>query len=502
MTNFGHPKSNKSVYQHILRGTAWAVLMRWSLRGVGLVSTIILARLLVPEDFGVVAMGALIIGFLEGFSELGVQMHLIRKPQASREDCNTAWTLGLIQHVLVALLLVLLSGVAADYFSEPRLTEVIIWVAASAIVTGFTNIGMTALVRKELDFARDFRFNLYRRMLSFFSVVGFAFWLRDYWALVYGQMLFAVYGLVLSYIMHPYRPRWNLSKAREFLAFSLAIIPINFAKYWRDRADILVVGKIGSAAALGVYSVASEMAALISQEIAKPVGRALLPSYAKLAGDHKELSKAFLHVLNAICIVSIPLGLGLSVLAYDFVVIIFGPKWVDAAPFLQWLSIFGIVRLFSTTLSENILIVSGHEKRSAVAISADGIVLLISVVIAGQIWGISAIPIAATVSALMMLPITAFILIRSLPINWIDLSRTIWPASVSGFLMVIGILYLQSFLETNRIFVTLLSIFTGATMYAACIVSLWHLRGRPSGLEKEVISFLWQYFMKKSIEKK
>jgi len=117
--------SDAAVYRRIFSSSVWVFLMRWGIRSIGLVNTIILARLLTPEDFGIVAMSALLVGFLSGFMEFGAESLLIREPEATREHCNTAWTIRICQGTAMALLLSAMATPAAAFFNEPRLAAVI-----------------------------------------------------------------------------------------------------------------------------------------------------------------------------------------------------------------------------------------------------------------------------------------------------------------------------------------------------------------------------------------
>src|SRR5262249_45059343 len=124
------------------RGAAWVMAIRWAMKFVGLASTAILARLLTPADFGLVAMAALVVGFLEGWLDLGLEIALIQNRQAGRDYYDTAWTLKVIQYAIVAALLAIAAPFAAHYFREPRLTAVIWSFSAVFAIIGFGNIGI------------------------------------------------------------------------------------------------------------------------------------------------------------------------------------------------------------------------------------------------------------------------------------------------------------------------------------------------------------------------
>jgi lipopolysaccharide exporter len=163
----------------LTRGSIWMIVARWATRLIGLVSTVILARLLAPSDFGVIAMALIAAGLLETISYAGVDLALMREGNNSRDHYNTAWTIQIIQAAFIAALLIGIAPLAAAYFSEPRAIAIIQLLALKSLIDGTQNIGIVAF-RKEFDFAKEFRFMVYTKLLNFVIVVGLAFALRNY----------------------------------------------------------------------------------------------------------------------------------------------------------------------------------------------------------------------------------------------------------------------------------------------------------------------------------
>ncbi len=252
-------------------GIAWAVSMRWAIRFIGLFSTLILARLLTPDDFGVVAMAILILGFLFELSEFGPGMLLIRKKNIDRADTDTAWTIVFLQRSLTAAVLAALAIPASSYFQEPRVVDVIYMLAAGTLVSGFETVG-PSLLRRELNFSADFRFNVWKKILTFIATVSATLTLRNYWALVFGQIAGTLAGVGLSYAFHSYRPRFSLRRAKEYLFFGAAIVPIRVANTLRDMVAQLLVAGTGNTSALGSYRVAGDLSTLFTSEIVTPMG--------------------------------------------------------------------------------------------------------------------------------------------------------------------------------------------------------------------------------------
>src|SRR5574343_1343215 len=144
------------------RGAVIVVAMRWTDRLIGLFSTLILARLLVPADFGIVAMASIVVGLVDTLLALGVGSALIQNRNAGREDFDTAWTLGIIQGAVVATLIWFAAPYAAESFRDPRVQDVVRVMAFTTFLGAFENIGVVAF-QKNMEFGRDFRYFLFRR---------------------------------------------------------------------------------------------------------------------------------------------------------------------------------------------------------------------------------------------------------------------------------------------------------------------------------------------------
>jgi O-antigen/teichoic acid export membrane protein len=471
-----------SIFKQMVRGSFWAILMRWSLRAVGLVSTMILARLLTPQDFGIVAMGSMVLGFLTLFSELGVDGFVIRSRDATRELCDTGWTIKIIQGAAIAILLAASGPLAVRYFHEPRLTPVFWVLAASAAISGFENIGMT-LVRKDLDFARDFRFVVYKRLISFVVTLALAIALRSYWAIVIGTVLSAAIAVPLSFGMHPYRPRMRLARAREMLVFGASMLLMNMGRFLNERVDVLVVGRVASTAGMGTYNVASDLATMATSEIVAPVSRALYPAYARVAGDADMLKEVFLRSVSAMAFLCVPLGLGLCAMSEDAVRILLGNKWLAVVPLLQWLAIYSLLNSLIQATTYQVLIVVGRQWLGTALRWVRVAMLVPAVVLAAAFWGVVAVPIAATFVAAVSLPVTLYVVTRVLRLGAVDLIGCLWRPVTAALLMTLVVLELDP--VVHSLFPRVITqVVAAAVTYIAAVFVLWWLSGRPRGVEE------------------
>ena len=202
----------------VAKSAILTVSMRWTDRLVGIVSTLILARLLVPEDFGIVAQASLVIGLLRVLTDLGVHIALIQNTNAETSHYNTAWTIRLLQFVVISLVLFFAAPVAGDYFGDVRVVAVLQVMTLQLLLSGFSNIGVVNF-QKEMRFGLDFRYVFTKRMLGFVTTIVVAAIVHSYWAMVLGTLVSSAAGLVLSYTMHPMRPRLDLSRFSEIFRY-------------------------------------------------------------------------------------------------------------------------------------------------------------------------------------------------------------------------------------------------------------------------------------------
>ncbi len=483
-------QSKKEVYKNFIRGPLWALAMRWSIHLIGLVSVAIYARILSPEDFGLIAMGMVALGLITGVTELGAQQLLIREKNVTDDDCNTAWTIKILQGLLVALVLISVSNLAQSYFSEDRVKEVIYALAIFSFISGFENIGMV-LARKDLDFAKDFRFEVYKRIFKFIVTLIFVLLLRNYWALIYGQISTAVFGVLISFIMHHYRPKISLQKLRKYLKFSAAIIPIRIGKYLNSSIDTIVVGGVFSTQSMGLYNIASQISGMFTSQLEVPLARGLMPNYSKLVGDPVLLSEAYVNVVRVVAIVTCAAGFGLAATAQEFITLLLGEKWLATVPIVKWLSLFGIIASLLHLFNGQIMIVLGFEKKSAILVWIRVLVVLLSVVVASKFLDLEGIAAVTFLSTAALLPLFTWSISNALNIRIVEIVAAIFRPFLAGFIMFIVLNKLfSSELPMNTFYLFCLELVTGAFVYLFSLLFLWALSGKPDGVEKFATRFV------------
>lgn len=471
----------KSIYHHMARGAAFTLVMRWALRLIGLISTLILARLLAPSDFGIISMAAITHGLIDMFADTGVSMLMIRSKDQSRDFLDTSWTVKLLQGVVVGLVLLAAGPLTAWWFEEPALIPVMAAYALIAVIDGASSIGPILFLR-DLEFHKDLLYKVYGRVAIFVVTIAAAFFVASYWSIVFGYFVGALFSVWLSFAMHPYRPRFSLSKFRDFVHFGLSMIPLNIGRFLNMRIDGMVAGRVATTETFGLYSVSIELSNIVSEEIILPVNRAVYPAYAKIVDNAKALKDAFLNVLGTTCLLSLPMSLGLLAVREDFIAVVLGAKWMEAAPLIGWLALFAWSRSMFLMLTGQILIIAGREAMTSLAVWIQVAMLTPAIVYGGFAHGLEGVVKAASFASFATLPVGAIMLMRVIPVSTLDLIGATWRPVAAGALMAFAVeaLHVEGLAPLPRLF---LDVLAGAVVYALAIVALWGLSGRPASAE-------------------
>jgi O-antigen/teichoic acid export membrane protein len=340
--------------------------MRWADRSIAFVSTLILARLLVPEDFGLIAMASLVIGLADVFFELGVNVALIQNRTPSQEHYDTAWTLRIIRTTLAAIVVVLAAPLAATYFNDQRVTLVVQVLAVSLMLSGLENIGVVTF-QKEMQFGREFQFLFCKRIVGFIATVVAAWFIRSYWAMVIGALAGRTFGVALSFAMHPMRPHLSLKKFGEIFSVSQWMLVRSIGGYLELKLHYAIVGARESASVLGAYSLGSEISALPTSELLAPVNRVLFPAFVRVKDDLVELKRVVLLAQGVQTMIAMPAAIGLILVSSEAVLLLLGEKWMSAVPFVE---IFALISFLTSIATSGWYVLLTLGKIRLIAISS------------------------------------------------------------------------------------------------------------------------------------
>jgi lipopolysaccharide exporter len=484
------PPPERSLRSSMMHGAAWMFVMRMSVRFIGLVNTMILARLLAPEEFGLVAMAMIVVAFVDAFNDMGLDMALIRERDLPYSRYKTAWTLSVVVGAVNASLLAYAAPFVAAFYEDPRLENLIYAMALLPLINGMNN-PRVADFRREMMFSKDFKHQIVSRLSAFPVAVIAAFVLQSYWALVVGMLANGVASLVVGYVMRPFLPTPSLVGWRKLLGFSIWVQIRSVGLVLASRFDQLVIGKTLDAGDVGGYRVCQEIAQMATVEAILPLGRALLPGYSALQDSEARRRRAFLMVLGGYGAIALALGGGLFCLSSEVIVLLLGAKWIEFAGVFQLLVVAAMLAAISGAGGP--FLVSLGQVRTVALISWIRLGLVVAGLSAAVPLGAGLTEFASVrvlVSLVMLAVVLRACLVASGASAWelvAALHRPVLAMLAMGLMIEWGI----PTVELNLILELVWKVFVGAVTYIVVLELLWLLGGRPDGFEKETNSRAW-----------
>lgn len=329
------------------KGAGWVVGWRMATRTLGLISTLTMARLLIPADFGLVALGTGFAQALDAFSMLGVQDAVVREKAPTPELYNTAFTMNAIRGCTTATLIEAFARPMAAFYGDPRLVNILHVLAIAMLASACENIGILEF-RRNLTFDKEFKLFVLPRIAGVLLAIASAALLRSYWALVIGILSTRTLRCVLSYTMHPFRPRLTLRSWRKIAGFSAWSWAISIVALICDKLDSFTIGRVLSVTSVGEYALGAEIATLPATELVDPVSRACFSSFSVARHAGMGVAETYLRVAAATFTLTLPAGVGLALVADPLVKLALGAHWVAAIPVLRILALCGSAAAFSS----------------------------------------------------------------------------------------------------------------------------------------------------------
>ena len=489
------PPSDEPSADSLLRKTAagagWVIGWRMATRLLGLASTLVLVRLLLPDDFGLVALATSFTQAIEGFSWLGVEESVIREKHPSRDIYDTGFTLNVLRSLVTAAVILAAAWPAASFFSEPRIGPVLAVLAISSLLDGFENIGVVEF-RRDFAFDKEFRLWILPRILGTVCTLVAAFASHSYWALISGLLMARVVRVVLSYRMHPYRPRFAIRAWHSMIGYSIWTWVLGIAILLRDRCDSLLIGRLLNPGAVGLYSVGAEVAALPTTELVEPLCRAAFSGFA--AGRNAETTpgETYRRMIATTALLTLPAGVGIFLVAAPLVRLALGPLWIAAIPVLQILAPAGGITVFGY-VSATLLRAHGLMRDTLGITLTTLVVRVVLLALLTHPFGLAGAATAVAMAIVVEQALYIAIACRHFAIGKRDLLTSIGrsllaAAAMAAVLLELGFGWRDS--DGPPALILLQSVSVGAVVYGTVLLAAWVAAGRPAGAETDFLELL------------
>lgn len=351
MTTGAEPLRIRTLTPATVAGGFWITVSEIVTKVMGGIKTVILARLLFPEDFGLMGLALVTVGTINMVSGVGIYTALIQKKQLDNQDLNVAFWILLVRGLLLYLLLVPLSGVLTQFFDEPRLERIFQFIFLTFLFRGLQSIGLVRLSRA-LDFRRLMWLHQISNAASLAVAITLAWLLQNVWALVAAHLTQLVTLVVVSYVVEPFWPtlRIEWQRVKELLHFGKYVLVASLATFLVIRGNEFVVAKLVGVEVYGYYALALSLVRMGFDSIGQLIGALIFPALSKIQEESERMAAAFSRVFRTAVLITGPLSVGLAIFGKDLVYLALGSKWMPIVSPLIWLSFFGLFNVLTLTL--------------------------------------------------------------------------------------------------------------------------------------------------------
>ena len=448
------------------RAGAWSALDILLRQGVQFVVTIILARLLTPEDFGLIALLAFFTSLSITFVQGGLSMALVQRHDTTHEEESAVFWCNLAASIAFGGILVVIAPLVARFYGEPLLRP-LMFVAAAQVVLSALGAVQTALLTRSLRFDQLTKTGIVSSLASGAAGVVSAMAGLGVWALAIQMLVLAVVGSATLWWVSDWRPavRVRLSSVRHLFKFGVFVSLSSVLEVLYQNGFALIIGKLYGVRDLGLFNRAANLQGLPTNIISAIISRVALPLFAARADDPEALRRGFRMSLSFAMILSLPVMAGLALLPDLIILTLFGEQWLPAAPLVTILAIGGMLMPMHT-INIQVVLAQGNSRlflKLEIQKKAVGIACLTI----GSFFGIEGI----AYGVLVFSPIALFLNARpnhaSINYGALQQLRSVWDVILATLFMSLGVHSIQRWIELSPLLELMLLSLSGAVLYFA-----------------------------------
>ncbi len=468
------PGRQPNLTRHTLAGLQWTYLQTAVHAAAQLVVAAVLARLLTPTAFGLVALAGLTLRFANYFSRAGITQAVIQRRDLTAAHVRAAFTASWVLGAVFAVVIWAAAPLAANIFDEPDLVPVLRLLGLTMVLYGLSATA-ESLLRRELRFRALAIVNVGAYLIGYAGVgIALALAGAGVYALVGAVLVSTAMGTVAKYAVarHPVLPTSSAPAYRAILGFGSRVSVISFLEFLGNHLDTLAVGRFAGAAPLGVYNRGYYLVSLPLYQLKTSLSKVLLPAFSSVQHDLPRLRHAYLSAMGAAAAAGIPIAAGIAVAARELVLTVLGPQWVDAIPVVPWLALAAansLVGHFAGITAE-----AQAQLRAKFAVTASKVALL-----AGLLWLVqdaSLVAYAAVFAGAATYGQLAYVVVmsRTLQVPGMSIVRLYLPSVATGALVATGIAGVRLplvALEAPIPAILTVEIITGAIILLLCLRS-------------------------------
>ena len=467
------PGSEGAVVERTVKSGVWAMLINVSDRALQLGMVLILASLLDPAAFGLMGIALLAVNALTWITRLGIDEALIQRKDEDVDDyLNTAWMLQIVRGAVISAIAFAAAPAIGSVFSEPAVVPLVRALSLYPVIKGLQNPGVMYFL-KNLEFHRQFVYQLTTRVSHVGVAVAYGLAFRSVWALAYGFLAGGVAKVVVSYLIHDYRPRptFEPDVARELFDYGKWITGSSIISFVRSQGDDGFVGWYLGASTLGLYQIAYRVSNAPATEISQTISSVTFPAYSKVQDDDAALRQGFFRTVKMTTLISFPAAVGIIAVAPSFVHAFYNDAWTPMIVPMQVLAVFGLLHALTASASPLFRAVGRPELDTKLQFLRLGILSALIVPLT-ELFGLTGTSLAVVGASLIGAPVAAVLSVRTIDGRLRNLLGIVAYPTIGSFAMGAGVVGLRRALELPAIVEFPLLVAAGVALYAIAMLLL------------------------------
>jgi PST family polysaccharide transporter len=457
--------------QKAVKGVAWTALQAGGTQAISSIIFFLLARLLGPEVFGLVAMASTFMALLQVFSEQGFTEAIIQRKELDPEHLDTAFWTNLGIGLLLTGLCLASANLVANLFNQPKLTPIICWLSLSFLLSAF-RATQEAILRRQFNFMALAIRSLIATFAGGIVGVSMAFLGYGVWSLVGQQLVNQMVGVLVLWRASDWRPGLNISTKhfKELFAYGINLVGMHMLNFFNQRGDDLLIGYFLGPVALGYYSVPYRILIILVGLLPGSATQVTLPTFSRLQEEPERLRQAFYTAGQLTSLICFPVFFGLAVLAPEIVPVLLGGKWIPSIQVMRILALVGII--YSISYFHGSIMMAMGKPSWAMKLSFLNSLFSVVAFIVAVRWGIVAVALAFLIRNCLEFPISYWATNKLIHIEITIYLRKFAAPLTGSVVMIAALLGAKQLIGSSINLHTSLIIYAviGALVYAATIL--------------------------------
>lgn len=459
-------RETSSVKRKTISGLIWSFTDLMANQGIQFILQIILARLLLPEHFGLIAMISVIIAISNSIIDSGFTQGLIREKKPTQEDYSTVFYFNLFMALAIYIVIYISAGVISDFFRETRLIPILKVLSLVLIINSFGIIQRVILI-KNVDFRTQTKINVVAGVLS--GIIALIYAVKGYgvWSLVIRTLTMQFIQTLLLWFSNKWVPSliFSLDSFKRLFGFGSKLLVSGLIDTIYNNIYSIIIGKLFSSAELGYYTNAVKLRDVASQSITTSIQRVTYPVLSGMQENEENLKYGFRKIIRTASFINFPIMLGLSAISNPLIYLFFGNKWADSILYFQLLCVVGMLYPLHA-INLNVLQVKGRSDLFLFLEIIKKAVLTVLIIL--SLWfhlGILGLIWAAILSSFVSLFINTYFSAKEISYSAKEQIKDLIPIFIISIIMSIVVCLIGMILPVNNLSKIIIQVFIGISFY-------------------------------------